>query len=112
MNYGIKDMLEHENGSKGIATTNHAEYANTDAFAVPSFPVVRGQHLLLDKLEKKRISPKTWYRAIFRARKLELAANQKDRAENKRNRSLKFLQFLENFSGGGVWGGGAGNAEG
>ena len=69
--------------------------------------VVRGQHLLLDKVEKNRISPKTWYWAVFQIGKFEMAANQNDPAETERNRSLKFLQFLENFSGGDIYRGGA-----
>jgi hypothetical protein len=68
------------------------------------FRLFRGQDLLLDKLEKNGSSPKTWYRTIFRSAKFEPAENQNDPAEIDRKRSLKFLQFLENFSGGGVWG--------
>jgi hypothetical protein len=114
MKHGIKDMLEHESESKATITTNHAEYANLNEMKLHSlfrvFRVFRGQDLLPDKLEKKGISPKTWYWAIFRPGKLELAANQKDRVENERNRTLKFLQFLENFSGG-VYTGGADSEE-
>jgi hypothetical protein len=59
-----------------------------------------GQFILWDKVEKNGFSPKTWYRAIFRVGKFELAANQNDPPKNERNQTLKFLQFLENFSGG------------
>jgi len=98
--------------AKGIITANHAKYANTDEInlgAVPLFRVfrvVRGQYLLLDKVEKNRTSPKTWYRAIFRLGKFERAANQNITTKTGRNRSLKFLQFLENFSGGDIYRGG------
>jgi hypothetical protein len=59
----------------------------------------RTVQLLLDKVEKKRTSPKTWYRAVFQAGKCEAVENQKDPGENECNQSLKFFQFLENFSG-------------
>ena len=61
--------------------------------------LVRGQLLLQGKVEKNGSSPKTWYRGFFQIGKFEPSENQNDPAENKRNRSLKFLQFLENFSG-------------
>jgi len=61
---------------------------------------LRGQHLLQHKLEKNGISPKIWYWPIFQIGKFELPANKDDPAEIERNWSLKFLQFLENFSGG------------
>ena len=62
--------------------------------------VVGGQLLLQGKVEKNRISPKTWYWGFFQTGKLERSKNQNDAVENERNRSLKFLQFPEKFSGG------------
>jgi len=59
-----------------------------------------GQSLLQHKLENNGISPKTWCWPIFRSAKFEPPASQNDPAEIGRNRSRKFLQFLENFSGG------------
>jgi len=107
------------NVKKGILTANYAEYANSKAFpnrirgsrVIRVFGVFRGytlnlisayfrsQSLLQDKLEKKGTSPKTWYWPIFRSAKFEPPASQNDPAEIGRNRSRKFLQFLENFSG-------------
>jgi len=160
MNYGIKDIFEHEKESKGFITANHA---NADGIGISSacsairrfvtvvvtgcvgkcyglgfrkyliikecdgltaqnpggvgttsnsrhafriFRVVRGHPLLLDKVEKNRISPKTWYWAILQIGKFETAAHQNDPAEIEPNRSLKSLQFLENFSRGDIYRGG------
>ncbi len=64
----------------------------------------RGIPHLQDKLKKKGASPKTWYRTFVQIATFEAVANQKDPVENERSRSLKFLQFLENFSGGYPWG--------
>jgi hypothetical protein len=68
----------------------------------------RCKFLLQHKLEKKGTSPKTWYWAVFQVGKFEMAENQNDPAEIDPNRSLNFLQFLENFSGGYIPPGGAG----
>jgi len=72
----------------------------TDGKLTPNhIPIFRGQSLLQYKLEKKGTSPKTWYWPIFQIGKFDMAANQNDPGEIERNRSRKFLQFLENFSG-------------
>src|ERR1700728_3193241 len=106
----MKVKFEHEEGGEGILTAKYAEYANgvkIKNFAwfrcFRWFPV---KHLLLGKVEKNGTSPKTWYWAIFGSAKVEAVEIQNDPDEIEHNRSLKFLQFLENFSGGGIWGGG------
>jgi hypothetical protein len=69
--------------------------------------------LLPHKVEKNRVSPKTWYRDFFQIGKFESAANQNDPVEIEHNRGRKFLQFLENFSGRDIYRGGVevGSAE-
>jgi len=95
----------------GVTAQNPGGYGATRYSRHPFrvFRVFRGQLLLLVKVEKTRISPKTWYWAIFQIGKFELAANQDIPAEIGQNQSLKFLQFLENFFGGDIYrGGGSG----
>jgi len=71
--------------AKGIITANHAQYANTDEInlgAVPLFRVVRvvrGQHLLPDKVEKNGISPKIQFvRLPFPAASQSVAVSSSD----------------------------------
>ena len=78
-------------GGEGVEISRNMGQASVRLF--------RGQSLLQYKLEKNGISPKTWYWPIFRSAKFEPAASQNYPAEIKRDRALKFLQFLENFSG-------------
>jgi len=113
MNNGTKDLPEHKIRLGGFTTTNQADYANragTKAhFHFRVFRVFRDQGLLPGKLEKNRTSPKSWYCAFFQSGKIELVENQNDRPQIETKRRLKFLQFLENFSGVYPPGGGAGN---
>ena len=62
--------------------------------------VVGGQLLLQGKVEKNRVSPRTWHCGFFQTGKFKPSESQNYAVENERNRSLKFLQFLEKFSGG------------
>ena len=78
-------------GGEGVEISRNMRQASVRSF--------RGQSLPQPKLEKNAISPKTWYWPIFRSAKFEPAASQNDPAEIERNWSLKFLQFLEDFSG-------------
>jgi hypothetical protein len=72
---------------------------NCPARSVRLCRLVGGQEILANQVEKNGLSPKTWYCAIFQMKKLETFANQNDAPESGRNRSRKFLRFLENFSG-------------
>jgi hypothetical protein len=62
--------------------------------------VVGGQLVLQGKVEKNRVSPRTWHCGFFQTGKFKPSESQNYAVENERNRGLKFLQFLEKFSGG------------
>jgi hypothetical protein len=85
MNIGIKDLFEQGEEFEGLITANPPSPKRlwrdkpTTRMMDKKFTTILSsrlrQYLLTGKVEKIRISQKTWYRVIFHARKFEPAAN-------------------------------------
>ena len=83
-----------------VRDASHADEAALNCRAgVAPFVHLAGGKFLAKKVEKKRVSRRTWYWAFIQRLKLQRAALQDLATQMGRDWSGKFLQFLENFSG-------------